>query len=69
MIETTYSDKNGNTVKSIFGIKDDIVRGVLAAINELIREDITHPKTILLPLLCKHPGSHNLLYSAICYFK
>jgi hypothetical protein len=39
MIQITCKDKNGDTVKPVFSLKKDIVRGVVAGINELIRED------------------------------
>jgi hypothetical protein len=41
MIQITCKDKNGDTVtvKPVFSLKKDIVRGVVAGINQLIREE------------------------------
>jgi hypothetical protein len=39
MIQLTCKDANGKTVKPVFNLNDDIIRGVLAGINELVGED------------------------------
>lgn len=39
MIQLACKDANGRTVKPVFNLNDDIIRGVLAGINELVGED------------------------------
>lgn len=40
MIEISYRDQNtGKSVKPVFNLSDDVVRGVVAGINELVAED------------------------------
>jgi len=51
MIQITCKDSSGRTAKPIFNLNDDIIRGVLAGINELVGEDkllkdVSHAKVI-----------------------
>ncbi|MFQ5969093.1 MAG: zinc ribbon domain-containing protein [Nitrososphaerales archaeon] len=39
MVQISCSDPTGRTSKTIFNLNDDIIRGVLAGINELVGED------------------------------
>jgi hypothetical protein len=39
MIQLECKDENGKNVKPIFNLADDIIRGVLAGINEIVGED------------------------------
>ncbi len=39
MIQIECKDENGKNIKPIFNLNDDIIRGVLAGINEIVGED------------------------------
>jgi len=39
MIQIKYTDSKNKTVRPIFNINDDVIRGVLAGIDELVGED------------------------------
>jgi hypothetical protein len=39
MIQINCKDENGRRIKPVFNLNDDIIRGVLAGINEIVGED------------------------------
>lgn len=39
MIQLDCKDENGRRIKPVFNVNDDIIRGVLAGINEIVGED------------------------------
>jgi hypothetical protein len=39
MIQITCKDDRGKTIKPVLNVSDDIIKGVLAGINELVSED------------------------------
>ncbi|MEM2760860.1 MAG: zinc ribbon domain-containing protein [Nitrososphaerales archaeon] len=62
MLQITCRDANGKTVKPVFNIKDEIISGVLAGINELVGEDkvlkdIEHVKVITDVKFCIQCGA------------
>ncbi len=46
MIQIEFKDASGKKIKPIFNLSDDIIRGILAGIDELIVEEKIHKKRI-----------------------
>lgn len=44
MIQIEFKDSSGKKIKPIFNLSDDIIRGILAGIDELVAEEKVHKK-------------------------
>jgi len=61
MIQIKYTDSKNKTVRPIFNVNDDVIRGVLAGIDELVGEDkvlrqLMHAKVDVKTKGCKKCG-------------
>ena len=72
MIQIKCSDSNNKTIRPIFNVNDDIIRGVLAGIDELVGEDkilrqLMHSKVDVKTKTCKNCGLEISSASRFCY--
>jgi len=72
MIQIKCNNSKNKTIRPIFNINDDIIRGVLAGIDELVGEDkilrqIMHAKVDVKTKVCKKCGLEISSDSKFCY--
>ena len=72
MIQIKFTDSKNKIIRPIFNINDDIIRGVLAGIDELVGEDkilrqLMHTKVTVKTKGCKKCGFEIQSDSIFCY--